>query len=177
MYFVALVLPGGLDEKILPLKKWMAENYNARVGLKSPAHITIVPPFWMEEEKQQALISDIEMISAGMTIFQISTNNFSSFAPRTLFIAVEANDNLTGLKKTADNFFRNTTYKMKTDARPFHPHITIATRDVRRKDFWEAWEHFKDKKFTEEFTATGLSLLRHNGRTWDVVYSSTFIVA
>ena len=45
MYFNALVLPEQLDKKILTYKSWMADKYNCKVGLKSPAHITIVPPF------------------------------------------------------------------------------------------------------------------------------------
>ena len=175
MYFIAIVLPVELDKKILLYKKWLAEKYDAKVGLKSPAHVTLVPPFRMEEEKQQALISDMEVLCTGTASFHIATNNFSSFAPRTLFIAVEANDTLHKLKKTVDDYFRNRTYKIKMDARPFYPHITIATRDVHRKDFWEAWEHFRNKQFGEEFTATGISLLKHNGNTWDVVYSSNFI--
>ncbi len=153
MYFIAIVLPQNLDEKILQYKKWMAEKYGCKVGLKSPAHITIAPPFWMNEELERTLVGDIEKISNETFSFDIITNSFSSFSPRTLFIAVEASEKLNGLKKLSDTFFRNTNYGMKIENRPFHPHITIATRDLRKKDFWEAWEYFKDKIFREEFIA------------------------
>ena len=53
MYFVAIVLPSHLNEKLLAYKQLMLEKYNCKVALKSPAHITLVPPFWMEEEKEQ----------------------------------------------------------------------------------------------------------------------------
>jgi 2'-5' RNA ligase len=177
MYFIAVVLPQNLDEKILQYKKWMAEKYGCKVGLKSPAHITIVPPYWMEEEMEQTLISDIEKISNETVSFGITTNNFSSFPPRTLFIAAEEAEKLNGLKRLSDTFFRNTNYGMKIETRRFHPHITIATRDLRKKDFWEAWEYFKDKTFREEFIAEGLSLLKHNGKTWDVTYLAKFAAA
>jgi 2'-5' RNA ligase len=177
MYFVAIVLPHDLNEKILVYKRMMAEKYGCKVGLKSPAHITIAPPFWMEEEKEPGLMNDTEIISSATLSFSIETNNFSSFSPRTLFVAAKENEHLTKLKVLADDFFRATAYKMKIENRPFHPHITIATRDLHKKSFWEAWEYFKEKEFKEEFEATGLSLLKHNGRNWDVVYEAKFVAA
>ena len=174
MYFVAVVLPEEFDTKILTYKKWMAEKYGCKVGLKSPAHITIVPPFYTEPAKEEQLKSDIQTVSSSIATFTIRTNNFSAFKPRTLFIAVEENEQLKLLKKTSDNLFRNTDFKIKIENRPFHPHITIATRDLYKKDFADAWPQFEEKLFKEEFDAKGLSLLKHNSRTWDVVYTSTF---
>ena len=174
MYFIAVVLPAGLDRKIYPVKKWMEEKYNCKVGLKSPAHITIVPPFWMEEEKETQLQNDIKKIAATISSFVVDTNNFSAFKPKTLFVAVKENEQLNELKKKSDAYFSSTDFKMKIDTCPFHPHITIATRDLHKKDFAEAWPHFENKKFEEEFEATELSLLKHNGKNWDVVYAAGF---
>lgn len=174
MYFIAVVLPEDLDKKILEYKKWMADKYGNRVGLKSPSHITIIPPFWMEPGKEEELKKDIDSISTSHLKFVLCTDNFSAFKPRTIFIAVEENDSLNALKKTADHFFHNKDYKIKAENRPFHPHITIATRDLHKKDFADAWPHFETKSFSEAFQANGLSLLKHNGSTWDVVYTSAF---
>ncbi|HZH64310.1 MAG TPA: 2'-5' RNA ligase family protein [Flavisolibacter sp.] len=174
MYFTAIVLPQHLDEKIFLYKKWMQEKYNCKVGLKSPAHITISPPFWMDESKEQALIHDVEKMCAETVAFDVTTNNFSAFAQRTLFIAVEENQKLKDFKQRSDAFFRNSSYGMKSETRPFHPHITIATRDLHKKDFLEAWDYFKNKIFREDFLATGLSLLKHNGKVWEVAYMAKF---
>ncbi|MDQ3843208.1 MAG: 2'-5' RNA ligase family protein [Bacteroidota bacterium] len=175
MYFIALVLPDELNKKILPLKQMMLEKWGCKVGLKSPAHITIIPPFWMEQEKEQQLLKDMDSISHKMMPFSITTNNFSAFKPRTIFIDVEPNNQLNQIKKETDNFFRNNeAYKIKTENRPFHPHITIATRDLYKKAFGEAWMIFGVKEFKETWKAEGLSLLRHNKRNWDVIYTSGF---
>jgi 2'-5' RNA ligase len=174
MYFMAVVLPPELDAKILPYKKWMAEKYNCKVGLKSPAHITIISPFWMEEEKEVRLQNDILQIATLTFSFNLSTDNFSSFKPRTLFVAVKENEPLNELRKKSGAYFNSQDYKIKNDNRPFHPHITIATRDLHKRDFAEAWLHLENKKFEEEFEATGLSLLKHNGTNWDVVYTAKF---
>jgi 2'-5' RNA ligase len=175
MYFIAIVLPEELNEKIIQYKNYMHENYRCAVGLKSPAHITMMPPFWMEEEKEIALMNDIDLISRETEPFELSTNNFSAFKPRTIFVDVVANEKLNQLKKRADMIFgENENYKIKTESRPFHPHITIATRDLFKKDFQKAWPYFEEKKFLKDWVANGLSLLKHNKKNWDVVYTSQF---
>lgn len=175
MYFIAFVLPSHLNEKFLKYKQMMFEKYNCKVGLKSPAHITLVPPFWMEDEKEQQLISDIDSLSYHVYPFLISTNNFSAFRPRTIFVAVSANEKLNEAKKATDEIFKNNSfYNIKIDTRPFHPHITIATKDLFKKSFYEIWPWFEEKKFLEEWIAGGISILKHNKKNWDVIYTSQF---
>lgn len=175
MYFIAIVLPQPLNEKILKYKQMMLEKYNCKVGLKSPAHITLVPPFWMEDEKEHQLISDIDSLCSHQHAFHISTNNFSAFRPRTIFIAVALNEPLNKVKKATDEVFKNNSfYNIKIDTRAFHPHITIATRDLFKKSFLEIWPWFVEKKFTEQWTAEGISILKHNKKNWDVLHTSQF---
>src|SRR5215204_1954875 len=150
MYFVALVLPAPLNERVLYWKKLMHQQYQCKVGLKSPAHITLVPPFWMNEEKEAELLNAVDSLSRTVAPFFISTKNFSAFRPRTIFIDVEKTGSLTSLKESVDNFFSlDQSYKVKVDSRPFHPHITVATRDLFKKSFNDAWPIFEKEKFEE----------------------------
>jgi 2'-5' RNA ligase len=175
MYFIAIVLPQHLNEKVLKYKQMMFEKYNCQVGLKSPAHITVIPPFWMEDEKEQQLISAVNSLSDQLHPFSISTNNFSAFKPKTIFIAVSPNEKLNEVKKITDNVFNNNSfYKIKIDTRPFHPHITVVTRDLFKKSFFEIWPWFAEKIFLEEWTAEGISILKHNKKNWDVIHTSQF---
>jgi 2'-5' RNA ligase len=152
----------------------MFEKYGCAVGLKSPAHITLVPPFWMDPGKEGQLLQDITSFNH-LHSFPLQTNNFSAFKPRTIFIATIASDPLNQLKKLVDEFFNAADYcKTKIDDRPFHPHITIATRDLHKKDFAEAWPYFAEKKFEEQWTVNGISVLRHNKKNWDVIFTSQF---
>lgn len=175
MYFIAIVLPEDLNQKIMKYKNMMLEKYNCKVGLKSPAHITVTAPFWLDEEKEKQLLSDLNIIGQTSQTFTIVTSNFSAFKPRTIFVEVKQNDQLEALKRSADDFFRNNSfYNIKIDTRPFHPHITIATRDLSKKDFFEIWPWFEEKKFLEEWIAEGISVLRHNKKDWDVIYTCQF---
>ncbi|MCW3074526.1 MAG: hypothetical protein JWP69_1595 [Flaviaesturariibacter sp.] len=176
MYFVALVLPEELNQKVLQYKHWMLEHFGCKVGLKSPAHITLVPPFWMAPEKQSVLQNDLDELALSVSPFEISTNGFAAFKPRTIFIQPALTPALAALKRMADNLVTShPEYGAKTDMRPFHPHITIATRDLSKGSFSEAWSHFETKKFGESWQTEGISLLRHNKKNWDVVHTSQFL--
>lgn len=174
MYFVALVLPKDLDGKLLLYKKQFQEKYGCKVALKSPAHITLLPPFWMPANLEASLTSDLSAFASTVPAFALCTTDFSAFPPRTIFVAAEPSKPLQELKTGIDAFFRQRVYPMKMERRPFHPHITIATRDLHKKDFAEAWSVFEAKVFRETFAAYELSLLKHNGRTWDVVFAAPF---
>ena len=175
MYFIAIVLPSHLNEKVLKYKNMMLKKYNCKVGLKSPAHITLVPPFWMEEEKESRLISDLDNVSSGLLPFHLSTNNFSAFKPKTIFIEPIVTDELRRAKQATDDLFReHSFYNISIETRPFHPHITIATRDLYKKSFHEIWPWFAEKEFREQWVAVGISILKHNKKNWNVLHTSQF---
>lgn len=175
MYYIANVLPEVLNEKILPYKQMMFDQYHCKVGLKSPAHITFIPPYYMDETFENELITDLDNVCSSLQPVTVRTNNFSSFKPKTIFIDVAVDEKLQSLKKSVDAYFQTRTqYKMKLDTRPFHPHITIATRDMHKKIFYEVFPYFQQKNFLEQWEVNGLSLLRHNQKNWDVIHTSQF---
>jgi 2'-5' RNA ligase len=127
----------------------------------------------MPEEKQQELTNDVNHISTNFHPFVITTKNFAAFKPRTIFIDVPLTDELKSLKSAVDTFFSHQ-YALKTDSRPFHPHITIATRDLHKISFYDAWPLFENKIFNEKWMAKDLSILKHNKKNWDVIHTSEF---
>ena len=153
----------------------MQERYGCAAALRSPAHITLVPPFWMRPELEESLQDSIHAFAITQSGFILQLNNFANFKPRVIFIDVVLNDPLIGLKdELFDCLFKQNKYPLKKDDRPFHPHVTIAARDLHKKSFYEAWEHFKEKKYKAEWMAGSLSLLRHNKKNWDVIATSQF---
>jgi len=177
LYFVAVVLPQVLNEKIQVFKTYMQERWGCTVGLKSPAHITLIPPFWMNETLERALLHDLDLLCASVQPFQITMHQFAAFKPRTIFIEPVLHEDLKKLKRTVDVFCNtHPQYGAKPDTRPFHPHITIATRDLHKQSFAEAWAHFENKKFEAEFHVDALNVLRHNTRFWDVIHAAPFAV-
>lgn len=52
--------------------------------------------------------------------------------------------------------------------RPFHPHATIAFKDLTKENFYRAWLKFQDKSLHHNFKVSELTLLKHNGQVWEV---------
>jgi 2'-5' RNA ligase len=64
--------------------------------------------------------------------------------------------------------------KQPSQARPFHPHVTIAFRDLTKENFEQAWQHYSGKPFKESFAANSLSLLKLTGDGWIILKSFDF---
>jgi 2'-5' RNA ligase len=175
MYFVALVAPNQINDDVLRWKNVMKERFDCSVALRSPAHITLVPPFWMDESLENKLQNEIRHFSQQQASFEINLKNFSAFKPRVIFVDVMANQHLQTLQAHLLQFLvRPNLFPIEKEDRPFHPHITIATRDLHKKSFHEAWEIFKEKTFAASWLVNSMSLLRHNKKNWDVIFTSQF---
>ena len=139
------------------------------------AHITLIPPFWMQPDLEKVLIDSIKEFSAGTKGFSILLKDFSCFQPKVIFTNVEKNEELLHLKQDLEQFLLSANkFPINKDDRVFHPHVTLATRDLYKKAFYEAWEYFKEKKYEAQWHAEGLSLLRHNQKKWDVIATSHY---
>ena len=91
MYFVALVAPPGINEDVLKWKNFFRERYECMVALKSPAHITLIPPFWMKEELEDDLIRSLEEFSVAKNKFPVELKNFDAFKPTVIYVDVLKN--------------------------------------------------------------------------------------
>jgi 2'-5' RNA ligase len=175
MYFLALVLPGEHDKVVVQYKNHMEEKYGCKVALRSPAHITLIPPFWMDEATLPELIADTDDVAEQLRRFDLQSNGFDSFKPKTIFIAVKHSVLLNETYAKVNSFFSGQDkYKMKFDKRPFHPHITLATRDLHKKAYYEAMEYFSSKKFEKQWQVNSLDIMEHNGATWKLIHRSFF---
>lgn len=170
MYYIAVVCPSPVNEKVLQYKVWMKEQFGCMVALKSPAHITIIPPFWLEEKKEVELLETLQSFSSRLPEAEIQLEGFNHFGKRVLFINVGENKILNDLKTRAEcHFMESFAGCIKKDNRPFHPHITIANRDMKPSHFEKAWEYFSEKEFEETFSVKKLSLLKLSKEKWNVI--------
>jgi len=82
MYFIAFVLPTDINKEVLKWKLFMNKHFNCFVALRSPAHITLVPPFWMNDDLENKLENSISQFSQNQSSFQINLKNFAAFNRR-----------------------------------------------------------------------------------------------
>ena len=178
MYYIAVLCSPVIDDKIQAHKLWMRDRFGCIVALRSAAHITLIPPFWLVNEKEQLLLETLHAIQISTPAFTIPIKNFSHFGNKVIFAAVEENHMLVSLRKTTEDHFIIPFHdSIKPDDRPFHPHVTIANRDIKPGDFIKAWTHFEKLRFEETFIASKISLLKLSPGKWNVIGEQTFVAA
>jgi 2'-5' RNA ligase len=148
----------------------MRDHFGCRVALKSAAHITLIPPFWFDYTSESLLTATLQSFQTDKIPLDIQLYDFFHFSNRVIFITVNENHRLGGLRKeTEDHFIQPFPGIIKPDDRAFHPHVTIANRDIKPGDFIRAWEHFSREKLEENFCATTISLLKLSLEKWNVL--------
>ena len=173
MYYVAIVCPTDINEKVQQYKQWMKDRFGCLVAMKSPAHITLIPPFWFADDREIELMKAVQSFINDSPIQKIELDGFSHFGKRVLYVHTKDNYLLSEIKRRAEqHFIEKIGNAIKKDDRPFHPHITIANRDLKPSDFEKAWDHFSTKEFKESFITQAIFLLRLSPGKWNVICES-----
>jgi 2'-5' RNA ligase len=178
LYFVGILPPSPYYELAHALKHYCKEHFHTSGALKSPPHITLHMPFKWSEVNENELVDKLNGFSLQQTSFEVAFNNFDCFRPRVIFIALNDSAKLTELQHNLKQFCRRELNVPNTGNKelPYHPHLTIAFRDLSKPAFRSAWEEFKYKKFEGQFTIDTLVLMKHNGMFWEVFKRFAFAV-
>ena len=167
-YFLAIVPPSPVYEQALEMKNLFKDHYNSKASLNSPPHITLHMPFRWREDKEDELVEKLEMFNAGIEPFVLTLRNFNSFPPRVIFIDVMPNEKLNELQKNLMKFCKKelNLFNAEYKDQPFHPHLTLALRDLKKSMYAEAWQKFSAEEYRADFIVNSVSLLKHNGKVW-----------
>lgn len=175
LYFIAIVPPADIADEIVSVKNEMAEKYNSRHALKSPAHITLQMPFKRNETIEEPLKHFLKAFSGKNHPFEIELNGFGHFDDRVIYINVTENQNLQELFSKLNNALREQLhFPEKETPHRFHPHVTVAHRDLTPEQFKIAWEQFRHRNISKKFSATKISLLKHNFKFWEIISEFEF---
>lgn len=172
--FVALIPPEPLKEEISSLKEEIRQRYGAKRALRLPAHITLQPPFKIGSSQLPVLHDTIREFARTQQPLEVELEGFGAFAPRVIFIEVANPPPLKKLQKGLLKVLEKEIFPGEEPPREFHPHITLATRDLSRNNFKPAWDEFRNRQFKKSFTAAEIYLFQHNGKTWDIIMEFKF---
>lgn len=166
-YFIAIIPPEPVFAEIEKIKLEISQKYNNKSSLRSPAHITLHMPFEMKAEKEETLIQKISEFKF-TSPFNVVLKNYSCFEPKVIFIDVEKNETLNTLQKELVFHIKSNLniFNQYEDKRAYHPHVTIAFRDLKKSDFYLANEEYKTRSFSAEFPVNSFFLLKHTGKIW-----------
>lgn len=168
-YFIAIVPPDPLLSSIQEIKQAIFGDYGTKGALRSPGHITLHMPFSWEEEKEEKLIAELSAFTFHAPV-QIQLKDYACFEPRVVFINVLENASLEALQHALVKHVKQKLqlFNQSDDMRGFHPHVTVAFRDLKKPVFYQLWEKYKTEHFAAEFECSSLCLLKHNNQRWDV---------
>lgn len=162
-YFLALVPEPGAMAIFESLKHDLFVQFGLRGGFFSPAHITLHKPFEWPENKEQKLISTLEQFKFGPAL-NVSVRNFNWFEPRVIFAEVIENSQLTAFQKRLTIYCKKELqlYNEYEDLRGFKAHITLASRDLKKRQFEAVKQHFLQQTLSLDLRFTDYVLLKKN---------------
>ncbi|MBU2914401.1 2'-5' RNA ligase family protein [Reichenbachiella agariperforans] len=174
LYFVAIVPEEPVREQVHQFKCEAADRYGSKAALKSPPHITLHMPFQWRDDREDQLLEVMRSFSFDRYPIELTLDGFDFFPPRVVYIKVEENEALRELQKDLCDHIRrelnifNATYKDMG----FHPHMTIAFRDLKKTLFPQVMEDYSQRNFQTKMTVAGFTLLKNESKQWqEVLYT------
>ncbi len=168
LYYIAVVLPSPQADAVKTLQNRAHTAYHSRAALRSPPHITLQAPFRLALDQVGGLKQILTEFASSYSSFSIELGGFGCFPPRVVFVRVIENQALSLIQH--DLTKKLTEHQIvgsgEQTLRAFHPHITIAFRDLIQRHFRSLWDEVEHKSFVDRFTAGGITLLRHDGKIW-----------
>ncbi|MBE0677573.1 MAG: 2'-5' RNA ligase family protein [Bacteroidales bacterium] len=169
LYFIAIVFHGSLSDEIRVVKERMRDQYGAAHALKSPAHITLQMPFKRILSVERGMCDALTGFALKEKPFTVELNGYGAFVPRVIFIKIVEPGPVKSLHgRLRDVLLTELGFGHDEIMNDMQPHITVATRDLARDAFSDAWQEMKDEEFVSSFEVRSIFLLRHNGRSWDL---------
>ncbi|MDT0650851.1 2'-5' RNA ligase family protein [Autumnicola edwardsiae] len=165
LYFIALIPDDDLEAQVRSLKEEIKEKYNSEKALKLPAHVTLQIPFNMDQENEGPVTEALQEVANTESAFNLQLSGFGNFSGRVIYINVSNPGPAVQLHKEIRKALSSVIH-LEEENSDIHLHITIATRDLSRKEFKKAWSEYKQRDFKASFVAKSFILFKHNGKTW-----------
>src|SRR5256885_8355169 len=99
LYLIAIIPPEPIYSEVKEFQKYMAEKYKSVEAFTKPVHITLIPPFQLEDIKEPKPMKFINDFAAKQHSFELSVENFGSFGVGVIYAALEENPLLNKLHK------------------------------------------------------------------------------
>lgn len=175
LYFIALIPGSDLRDRVRTVKERMKADYNAGHALKSPAHITLQMPFKRYIGDEHRMTEALRNFAAEEKPFEVSLDGFGAFVPRVIYINITEPGPVRELhSRLKAMLLSELGFSPAEVTNDVQPHITVATRDLIKAAFSQAWPEIRNEEFRATFLAGSIFLLKHNGKYWDIFREFNF---
>jgi 2'-5' RNA ligase len=141
LYFIGIVFEKKISSRIQSLKEMARTRFASRKALRSPAHITLAAPFHYDAKQIQQVKTVVEEMESAA--FPIRLEGAGRFGKRVIFVKTDSHKELSSYRDRLEEKLQP--LGIDTRTRKFHPHVTIAFKDLQEKVFPEAYTYFSDK--------------------------------
>ena len=164
LYFIAVLPDKQTSEWIRSLQEEMCSLFGVCKAMRTPPHITVIPPFQFSENTEFKLIQAFHQIS--FLPFNLPIAGLDRFGKQVIFVKPQVIDSLESLYMDALEQIQHliTIEKQKS----FHPHFTIGYRDLAPV-FLNAWKHFKVQEIPVSAHIEKLVLFKHQEKQWQIL--------
>lgn len=168
LFFVAIIPPPDIYQLVEGFKREAAALFQTKHALKSPAHITLVPPFRMLDDKMDDLKKALDNCASRIQPFQIHLNGFAGFPKRVVYADLVRSEALQAAYQQLKRALFDVQIKGPRWYSQFNPHMTIAFKDLKSELFSHALEHFQSKKLDQCYMQNKMTLLVHEDGKWNI---------
>ena len=166
-YFLAIVPSKEIFDRAESIKEEIREKFGVKYALKSPAHITLKMPFNYNEAKEEILIGKIGELLKHQASFQVKITGVGTFGNRVIFLDIEKSKELEILQSSLKSFCKKELNLVdELSDRNYHPHMTLAFKDLKPGSFAEVLDLVRRRGFQTEFCAVSLVLLKRVEGRW-----------
>ena len=167
---IALIIPEPLKSLVIEEQESIRDRWGPKHALRTPPHITIIPPIEVNNDEIKLLWSLAEEIAKRRSPFEIEFDGYGAFKPRVVFIHPLLTDALEKLYTDWRQMLeKNLAHVLeKYPDRPYHPHLTLAHRNVDKDTFSEMWCYFKERELKANIPFDRFSILKHQPDGWKI---------
>jgi 2'-5' RNA ligase len=164
LYMFTIVPPASITPSIRAIQERIAEEYHSHEALRRPVHLTLIPPFETTIVTEIQLITFLRSFAAARPSFELQLDGFGQFREQVIYIKPIENPELSNLQHALVMSFGATfqDVRSRTSHDSFHPHFTLAYRDLTHPMFLKAWENVNRTTFNASFEVDRITLMRHD---------------
>lgn len=166
-YFLALIPPPEILEKAHDIKLLIRDHFGIKYALKSPPHVTLKMPFSYNEAKEILLEKKLGDFLIAQKPFKIKIEAVSTFGKRVIYLGIKKSPELAQLQSSLKTFCKKELNLVdELSDRNYHPHLTVAFKDLKVGQFDEVLDLVKGQSFQAEYVAVDLAILKRVEQNW-----------
>ena len=166
-YFLAIVPAGEFEDQVTDLKLEIKSRFQAKYALKSPPHVTVKMPFTYNEAKEEKLFQQLETFTRRYESIHISIKGVQTFGTRVIYLGVSAGQDLYEFQADLKTFCkREMNLVDELSDRNFHPHMTIAFKDIKKAQFQNILHYAQEVNLKQDLIVNEIVLLKKLEGQW-----------